>query len=417
MKKKMLWLLAAVAVVLVLFWDTILLYAAPKTVLTGALTKLYGQLEERFTGSPLAVLAQSYDPEGCYTAQLQAVTENTLLGEIRYDMTVQTDGVGHRLYAEGTAETADKNLDLSLYLDGDFLAVSSADLLKGAWYGITYDSFSSDIRSIPLLQYVLSDALVSRWDDSLQSIRDQVMKFHTSSVSPELSEEDMRALLAGLLLLPGQVSNDQLRLNGVWTDCRRIDYTADGTQLPELLAEKESVSVSFYLCEKTVVQIDFFYTSGEDQLSGGAFFGLDAASETLALQLNQTSLSVRTEEGEGEYGETWAIEKDGTMTEITYHWNADSGDTTLSVNGSAPAALNLPRTENGFRIHTEDCEALLNMTRQEGASTNAPKRCTVTVQKGSDVVTPQYKNLDQWSMEDFWVLLSGVGSLFGIDAS
>ena len=295
-------LLAVCLVLLVSFWDTILLYTAPKTVLTGALAKLRGQLEERFAGSPLTVLVQSYDPDGHYTTQLQAETSNGLLGDIRYDMTVQTDGISHRLYVDGTAETADRDLDLSMYLDGDFLAVSSADLLKGAWYGITYDSFSSDIRSIPLLQYVLSDALVSRWDDSLQSIRDQVMKFHASSVSPELSEEDMRALLAGLLLLPGRVSNDQLRLNGVWTDCRRIDYTADGAQLPELLAEKESVSLSSYLYEKAIVKIDFFYMSGEDLLSGGAFFGLDAASEPLTLKLNRQACPSGQRQGKGSTG-------------------------------------------------------------------------------------------------------------------
>ena len=38
----------------------------------------------------------------------------------------------------------------------------------------------------------------------------------------------------------------------------------------------------------------------------------------------------------------------------------------------------------------------------------------MTIRKGSEISIPEYKNLDQWSLDDLKVLLGGIGSLIGI---
>lgn len=53
-----------------------------KSKLTSALNHVFSQLEERFDGDPLLILARCYHPEGQYTADLEAVTSQEPLGTI-----------------------------------------------------------------------------------------------------------------------------------------------------------------------------------------------------------------------------------------------------------------------------------------------------------------------------------------------
>lgn len=426
-KKWFIWVLLIVLMICVLttaafFWDTILLYTAPKAVLSAALTRLYSQLEVRFSGCPAAVLAKYFDPEGRYTAHIQADTGNVLLGDIRYDMTVQTDAASHRLCAQGTAGTSDHDLALSMYLDDSFLAVSSEDLVQGDWYGITYDSFASDIRCIPLLSHVLSESIIRKWDASLRDIQAMMRKDYVIPEFSGLSDKEMQTLLAGILMLQGKVSADQIKTGDAWTECRRIDYTVSAEQLPGILPQEGGrFSLSFYLHEKSVIRIDFEYLSEPDRVNGEIHFGVNPASEAISLVLNREKngsssdirISVSTRNTEGEYIENWIIQKDGIQTAFHYDWYPMSGDLLVSWNNGTSVTLNLAETEAGIRLYTEDCAELLEALNGKECA-QIPKQCTITLQKGSGLVTPTYKNLDQWSLDDFWRLLEGAGALLGI---
>ena len=112
-KKRQWWLLGILAVLLLgivgfAFRDAILIRAAQKAVLTSALNDLFSQLEQRFQGDPLLIVAGSLDPEGKYTIDMEMATEKELLGPVSYDMTLRTDGTAHQLFAEGTASTSSK---------------------------------------------------------------------------------------------------------------------------------------------------------------------------------------------------------------------------------------------------------------------------------------------------------------------
>ena len=63
-----------------LFWQSIMVYIAPKAVLTAALTDTVSQLKQRFSGGPMPILMQGLDPEGKNTVALQLEKKNALLG-------------------------------------------------------------------------------------------------------------------------------------------------------------------------------------------------------------------------------------------------------------------------------------------------------------------------------------------------
>ena len=71
-------------------------------------------------------------------------------------------------------------------------------------------------------------------------------------------------------------------------------------------------------------------------------------------------------------------------------------------------SLNLSEAESGFRVMTQDFGKLM------GWSGDKTYDCTMTIRKGSEISIPEYKNLDQWSLDDLKVLLGGIGSLIGI---
>lgn len=436
------WLLAIpvllTAVVLtVAFWDAILIRIAPKAVLTSALSRVFTQLEERFRDDPLLIVAQTVDPDGQYTADVVLEAEKELLGPITYDMNVKTDGASHRFSASGSINTASKTLNLSLYMDSDFMAVSSEELVKGNYYGITYDTFASDLRKIPLLNYMVSDELLSQWEASVQDVQAKMRRSYTLPRMPELSQEDVQKLLFGIAALPCQIEKTSLvLLNGTAVTCHKLDYQASGKQIGQVLSritgqtypEDTAVTVSFYLYEDAVVKIVLVWKAGEIGRSYGLNLGLNPAEETLLLQgieekngeYDEFTIAVTTQRSENRYAETWEFHKIAndvnSAASYSFQWEPTSGVMTLKTDATPEAvSFNLTGTENGFRLKTDDISQLIKAVAPKAQVISAkPLPCTMTVRKGSELIVPEYKNLDQWSMEDFLVLLSGLGTLLGI---
>ena len=153
MKRKIwIWIGAVIAVILLglsLYGARIWIF--PRLVLSRSMNSAFTQLEARFEKSPIHLIRDIYDPDGYYLADLQLETDAAGLGPVRYDMDLQTQPAPLRISGDGTVVTGGKALDLELYLDGNFAAVSSESLVGGNYYGIAYDSFSQDIRSREVL--------------------------------------------------------------------------------------------------------------------------------------------------------------------------------------------------------------------------------------------------------------------------
>ena len=435
-KKRQWWLLGILAVLLLgivgfAFRDAILIRAAPKAVLTSALNDLFSQLEQRFQGDPLLIVAGSLDPEGKYTVDMELATEKELLGPVSYDMTLRTDGTAHQLFAEGTASTSSKAVDISLYLDTDFMAVSSEDLVKGQYYGITYDTFTADMRKIPLLNFLISDSLLTQWEASVREIQANMRRSYALPSLPETSDRDVRKALLGIAALPCKTQKCDIQLENSTVAGYQLVFSVSGQQMEQLLSiigvetGGGAVVVSFYLLENAVVKISLQYETEEAVLQYSLDLGRDPLNDLLMLQGTQSvdgqydelAIAVATQRQENRYTETWNIQKGSDTILIALDWNPLGGDMTLKTSASEePCSLNLTKAEDGFRLVTEDLTHLVKAFSLDSQPVrkDAKITCDMTVSKGSEIAAPAYKNLDQWSMEDFLTLLNGVGSLLGI---
>ncbi len=437
--KKFNWWLVVVPVILLLAALIICLgnfvqkQIAPKAVLTSALSKAFAQLEDRFQGDPLLILADTYDPEGKYTADVELAAENEILGTVVYDMTVQTNSSAHQISAAGAAKTSGQTLDLSLYMDADFMAVASDGLVDGNYYGITYDTFASDLRKVPLLNFLINDNLLDKWDDSVQSIQAQISRSYTQPMKADISKEEMYKVLLGIAALPCEVGETSVVLNETAITCKKLDYQISGEQIGSLLSQLTSgtysgdatVIVSFYLHEDTVVRIALSGAAGASVFQYSLDLGMNPSENPLTLQgsngRSDFAITVTTQNSGDRYAEAWDIRKTAGGAaqnhSFAFDWNPQSGALELRTGTLREAlSLNLSETEQGFRLATDDILQLIKAVDPESQITRkaTPMACTMTVEKGSQITVPGYKNLDQWSMEDFLTLLGGIGSLIGI---
>lgn len=441
MKKNAWWILLLavilVAVVLVgVFWGTIRVYLMPKAVLSEAVTNTAAALQTRTEGSPLTLLSKALNAEGCYAAVMELDAENDLLGDIHYDMAVQANLSPRRVYGSGTVTAGGSPIDLSLYLDGDFAAVSSDSLLKGQFYGLTYETFSEDIRSSQLLSLVLGNETTKQWEASIASLQETMSETYEA---PEISEEDIRLILTGMLMLDSKVTSGQRSINGETVKCWDISYSATGEEIKQALSlldsapaldleELESVSVTFSVQGSTLIGVDVVIAGAENLELELTFLG-DAAVDPVSVKVKRRSgdvlenvvIEIDTSYDQQQYQETWDISKttNGIQknTSVSYTWDSVNGDMAVDVNRegeTVPLQLNLSGTEGGFTLATEDLSSLLNVLQVREKPFTALTSCTMTVTKGAEISVPEYKNFDEWSLTDLWVLFDGIGGLFGL---
>lgn len=428
MKKQIKWwmiplgFLSVILVASVLLWPTLRIYLAPKTVLTAALTDTCAELELRFAGSPLILLGSTLDLESGNTIDMSLDTSNDLLGSVRYDMAVQVQWKPRRILARGQASAQRKNIDLSVYLDGDFAALSSAGILQENYYGLTFDTFAEDISSNKLISFAFDDATLNQWTDQ---IRDLEAFMEDSWEFPSVSMENIHNILMGIFALKAQVDREDIMLSGVKQTCYVISFETNGaqiaagldylnTELPISLRADDEVDIYFWMVDDSVVKIDV----SSDDMDLELYLGKDPLDDITLQYINADgpmTVTVSTQPDDENYQET--IQIIGTeSTTVSYNWNLTTGDLALTFNRAGEvrsADFNLSPTENGFRVITEDFESLMHVLL--GIKDSADSHCVMTVSGGSEFGTPEYKNFSEWSLEDLVTLLSGVGGLFGLN--
>jgi len=230
--KKKKWLLLLIPAVLLLAAALVwFLYLSPRMTLSNAADDALSMLEQRLGESPVPILAKGYDESGRNTTSLAL----TVSDGVQYDMQVQTDLTSNQILADGTIRIDGKALNLSAYLDKEFAAITSEDLFKGGYYGITYDTFSSDVRSFPLLSRLIPSATLSKLDSSVEKLQVYMNRTRQIPQLPEVQEEDIHKLILGLLVLKSDVHKETLTVDGQSLECLRFDYSATGEQAGTLL--------------------------------------------------------------------------------------------------------------------------------------------------------------------------------------
>lgn len=433
LKNRKLWLIPAgllltAAIFALIFWQTLIVYIAPRMVLAGALKARVSQLQSRFSSGPISVLASGVDPEGKNQIDLQLDTYNDLAGAVRYEMQVQLEQNPRRLLADGKAIFKSAEMDLSLYLDSTFAAVSSQGILGGNYYGLTYDSFSEDIRSNKLAALLIGEKTLSSWETTVRTLQD-VMEKDTPKL-PDISGIDAEALIMGVLALDVDVERVRIDLNSEDAVYQVISFETSGTEIASVLkllgislssmpAAGEEIEWSFWLKDRKLCKLEI----DTDIRSLDIYWGTAAVSflpeDDIYIEFfdgtDFKTCKVHTEQRDGLYRETFTY-TGAEKIQISYDWAASTGDLKLSVDTKGETrtvALKLAATENGFTVETEDFGALMRLLT--GAPDTADNPCSMTVRKGSDFETPAYKNFIDWSVEDLLTLLSGFGHLLGLD--
>ena len=434
MTKKRRWLIPlglilAAALLLGAFWDSARVYLFPKAALTGALTNTAQALESRFAGSPLQVLLKGLDGSLSNTVSLEMTRQEALLGDVNYNMTLQTQLSPRRISGTGTVTTGDRVLDLGLYLDADFAAVTSEGLLAGGYYGITYDTFPQDIRKSPMLAFLIGEDTLTQWENDMASLQETMGR---TLELPEFSAGDLKMAMVGLLALRPEVTKETAALAQGTRECFRLRFQVSGElirkgaemadmRLPVALEAEDVLTADFYLAENYVVRCDVSL-SGTDAMVFSLWADTQPVTDTLHLELtrnegkDRTALTLDTVSSEVLYTEEVTIRNDTDVSAIRYSWNRETGEGQLSRtndSGKTSAALKLTAAEDGFRIQTNDLDALLAILGEGEDKADTP--ATLTVTRGSGFDTPVYKNLDQWSMEDILILLEGLGGLLGLN--
>lgn len=445
--KKKLWIIVLAAVLLAavligIFWNSIIIWVAPKLVLSGAITQLVSALETRFQAGPGVILLDCIDPEGKYTARMDLDTTNEILGDVHYDMTVQSESFPRKVLAEGSVTYAGNTVDLSVYLDGDFAAVSSDSLLQGDFYGITYASFPQDIRSNALLTYVIGEDTIQKWEESVAGLQAGMSREYEI---PDIADFDFSMALYGVLALKAQVSTD---VKDSDQKCHVITFSATGDEisaaleqyLPEGSAQigemlkpitddpESSVTVSFWLSEQTIIRVSGRIQTGEKEIGLALHSGMDAGKDDLTIlysaadseKADSATVQISTDFDNSMYAERMEIltvqgeTRDRTV--LDYSWSRENGKLLLNLTqGGEDTSLqmNLTAAEGGgFCLITDQFETLMGILNDEKKTGSSV--CTMVVKKGSEIVVPEYKNFNQWTLEDLLLLLGGVGSLFGI---
>ena len=405
------------AVICINFWPSIKIYLAPKTVLTAALIDTYNQLEQRTEHSPVLLLGKVLDFEAGNTVDLTLETHNNLLGPVQYNMHTQMQWNPRRILSKGEARTKNKQIDLSLYLDGNFAAVSSASLLQGRYFGLTYDTFPKDIRSNALWAMMLGSDTLRNWESGVQELQSCM---NADIAIPHLQNIDFRSLLVGILALRAEVeTEDGYHVISFETTGRQISSAMDylQTELPISLRVEEEVEFSFWLKNDQIVLIQ----ADAEDLEFSCYFGNNTLTDEITVNYQnrdqKLSVTISTAYSSASYQETIRISGANPMS-VSYQWDLTTGDLLLDINQSTDTHhldLNLTPTAEGLHLSCSDMEGLMHVllnTKDTADSSGA-----MLISRGEDFATPEYKNFMDWTLDDLAMLLGSIGSLFGLQIS
>ena len=413
-------LLAVAAGCVVFFWDAIVMLFAPKLVLSSAIQQAISQLELRWSESPFSVLAKAYDASGKNTSAVNLSVEDNLLGKMEFDFQLKTDFSKNQIQAAGTIEGKEITFDTFVYLNKSFAAVSSQSLLQGGYYGITYATFSQDLRQIPFSTFLIPKETIAGWEKKVGDLEQWMSRSRTFPELPELSQKDLQLLTLGILALKCDITREERSVDSQNVQCYQYRYSANGTQIQPLVAlllgtqaqEEGSICADFYLVDRQLVEVELFVVSGSHQACYTIELGKDILNGPLSFGFfrkdgqtsNAFSVAVIPEQkGEGRW-ETVSIND----TAFSYTWDSDSGALQLSLPEKDDMIWYLSEEEDGVSASTDDLSVVWKSLEGKKAS------CSMLIKKGAEISAPDYKNLDEWSFQDLLTLFTGIGTVLDI---
>lgn len=441
MKRKWWFILAAAALVIGVFCfrDVLMVRLFPKVVLSRSITDSFQQLDQRFENSPLRLVANAMDQKGHQRVSLKLDTATQFAGVAHYSMELQTQSSPRRIFGQGTVSTGGGTMDISVYLDGSCVAVSSEGLTDGQFYGITYDTFPQDIRSFELFSILAGEQTLNGWEESLKELQ-ALMGKNTQQV--ELSAKDVKTALLGTLVLKPEMEA------GEGKEAYRLSFHSRGPALAELAKphldkipeslgnlirameadEASSLEMVFSLTDRrlTKIQATLTLAGGSWQVTG--VLGDNPGTGPLTLEvisrqednLDRVELTVETVSDQETYQERIHLKRtrNGVQEQLSadYSWDLTSGDLVLDLvrrGKKYPIRLNLTGEGDTLTLYSQEAEVI--QSALTGKEKTGPSICTLVISPGQPVEQLSgYKNLSDWSAEDLLLLITRLGQLIGI---
>lgn len=420
---------------------------APRWTLSQALGTALTQLETRFKCSPIHLLLSALDPDGKQNIRLQAETQPDNLGPVLFDMTLDMQLSPKILSGTGSVVYHGKQAELSIYTDRNFAAIASENLTGGNYYGIRFDTFPQDIRSREILAALIGSMTISSWEASVAELGETMGE---DLFIPRISAEDIRAILYSVMALKPKIGIEEIPTSDGVRKVQVVSFRETGAavaalakphkdQLPNALFRlvevmesdpDSSLCIRFFLHQGKLLQISADLNRTGDTLGLLVYLGEAPETNDLRLELDirqgddreAFSAALSTESDEEVYRETIHLTcpenpQEGSST-LEYLWDLSSGDMQLEISHKGKTAsqrLNLAGEGSSFTIMSQNIRPILNLLTDKN-KTN-PVICTATVSPGAYIRTPEYRNLDQWTPEDLFALITGLGDWIGLKIS
>lgn len=397
--KKRWWLLMAAVVILtvsiVICWDALVMLALPQIPLGKALDSALATLEERYQESPLPILLRGYDERGQQTLQVNLSDDGVPMGTLDAGVDLKEN----RMLLRGVFPEGSKLRGLDLYLDRNVTAVTAETLLGGGYYGITYETFSEDLQSIPLVALLVPDKLKEEWAESVAGLQGKMDRTISLPSIPQIRSEDLHKLPMGLWAMRPKVSAE----DGRWKITYQLKEKTAAFLWEQVMGTTASGDIQimavFYMQGKSLVQVDLNIAAGAQQATGTVILGDAPRDADLAINVASgegKSLAIHICP-EGERSTIRLGEK-----QYAYEWSSATKELTLYLPGKEAVTMTLRTAEKGFCVQSDNILTLLENSPISGFD------CDMTVSKGASIPTPEFKNLDQWSLEDLMIFLNGV---------
>ena len=190
-------------------------------------------------------------------------------------------------------------------------------------------------------------------------------------------------------------------------------------------ADAESVlTVTFHLDNRTLTAVEGFV------ILSGVSYELQAVLEADVLSLvllqgddeslDRRQLTVKTVSDGKIYQEELVLRRTVNGVQlgfsVDYSWDPVTGDMDAEIlkGGKSYAfRLNLRGERQSFTVNCQQFEVVWSLL--SGKEHSRPAICTLTISPGEAVqAISAYKNLSDWSVEDFYLLLTRLGSLAGV---
>lgn len=417
------------------FRDALMIRLFPKIVLSKAIAGIFQQLDERYENSPIHVLTGALDLDGSQQISMKLDTTTQFMGVAHYDLQLNTQIAPNRILGTGTVSTGSGMMDLSLFLDENFAAVSSDGLTEGSYYGLTYDTFSHDIRGFLLISFLAGEEMLNSWDASVTGLADMMRRSYTL---PELQSEDIRTVLMGALALkPTVTAGEKGRYMVTFqAEGEEIAEAAEHymAQVPEALAslihameedDNSQANIVFRLQGNQLTEIDAGITmeKASYQVSAELLGDGELVLELFfhdAENLKRAEIAVKTASDTDVYHEIIKLKYtvNGVQSQLSmdYSWALSSGDMVLNLTHDGQKQtirLNLTGEGESFTVSCQEFEKFIGLLSEK--ENPRPTICTMTVSPGESIThVPAYRNLSDWSMEDFMLLIARLGGLIGL---